>query len=60
MNLAIGDVVRLKSGGELMTVEKVDDQIVQCIWQRIHGEINRERFLLATLSKATVSVKTAA
>lgn len=30
--LKVGDVVRLKSGGDLMTVEKIDGELVGCVW----------------------------
>ena len=50
MGFAIGDVVRLKSGGVNMTVEKIDGQNVHCVWQR-EGETKRETFAAANLEK---------
>jgi uncharacterized protein YodC (DUF2158 family) len=32
MELQIGDVVKLKSGGPWMTVEKIEGDAVSCIW----------------------------
>jgi uncharacterized protein YodC (DUF2158 family) len=31
-NFEVGDVVKLKSGGERMTVEGVEDGYVHCVW----------------------------
>jgi uncharacterized protein YodC (DUF2158 family) len=50
MGFAIGDTVRLKSGGAIMTVEKIDGQNVHCVWQR-EGETKRETFAVAILEK---------
>jgi uncharacterized protein YodC (DUF2158 family) len=50
MGFAIGDTVRLKSGGAIMTVEKIDGLNVHCVWQR-EGETKREPFAAAILEK---------
>ena len=50
MGFAIGDTVRLKSGGAIMTVEKIDGLNVHCVWQR-EGETKRETFAAAILER---------
>jgi uncharacterized protein YodC (DUF2158 family) len=50
---AVGDVVQLKSGGELMTVEAVDDSDVSCVWME-GKKIERATLPAATLKKYTV------
>jgi uncharacterized protein YodC (DUF2158 family) len=46
----IGDVVQLKSGGYKMTVEKIFNSNVECVWFG-DGELNRGKFFKAILSK---------
>ena len=43
MDLKIGDVVELKSGGPAMTVESIENNRVWCAWF-INGETNRAVF----------------
>ena len=38
-----GDTVVLKSGGVIMTIEKVESQTVHCCWF-VNGEIKRAQF----------------
>ncbi|HEV3110067.1 MAG TPA: DUF2158 domain-containing protein [Candidatus Binataceae bacterium] len=47
----VGDVVKLKSGGPLMTIEEIDGDRAHCLWFK--GD-KRETgtFPLATLTKA--------
>lgn len=50
-----GSVVSLKSGGDLMTVEKIDGDKAICVWQHskptshAKPQFSRERFPLVTL-----------
>lgn len=47
---AVGDVVQLKSGGELMTVEKMDGDSITCVWSQ-NKKVERDTFVAATLDK---------
>jgi uncharacterized protein YodC (DUF2158 family) len=47
---APGDLVHLRSGGPLMTVEKVDGDQVICHWSTEFGELRSGSFRLADLS----------
>jgi uncharacterized protein YodC (DUF2158 family) len=42
MAIEPGDVVILKSGGQLMTVASVDEDNVECLWLGEEGELFRE------------------
>ena len=42
MTFEPGDVVALKSGGQPMTVAKVADEGIECIWIGEEGELFRE------------------
>lgn len=46
----VGDVVQLKSGGESMTVEGLDEQKVVCAWFE-DKHVNREAFAPEILKK---------
>jgi uncharacterized protein YodC (DUF2158 family) len=46
-----GDVVQLKSGGPLMTVQSVDADGVICIWFDEKKKLTNARFPEATLDK---------
>ncbi|MDO8071482.1 DUF2158 domain-containing protein [Janthinobacterium sp. SUN176] len=46
----VGDVVILRSGGELMTVEAVDGADIDCVWSQ-SKKVERSTFVAATLSK---------
>jgi len=46
-----GDVVHLKSGGPLMTVESVDDSGVNCTWFDEKKNLRNARFPQTTLEK---------
>lgn len=63
MEFAAGDVVRLRSGGPLMTVEKVgklaftEDEAVWCAWFEREGSrqvAKRETFPPVTLVKSSM------
>ena len=46
----VGDVVQLKSGGEAMTIEEIDDDDISCVW--FEGKrVQRATFVAATLKK---------
>jgi uncharacterized protein YodC (DUF2158 family) len=53
MTIKVGDTVRLRSGGPIMTVEALDvDEQVICTW--FEGTKKKhDRFALATLEPAT-------
>jgi len=63
MDFQPGETVRLKSGGPVMTVEKVDisamlGKAVWCCWfERVGSaqELKRETFPIATVEPATVA-----
>ena len=40
----IGDTVRLKSGGPLMTIEEVDDEVIICRWFNIENNLQNAQF----------------
>jgi uncharacterized protein YodC (DUF2158 family) len=49
---AVGDVVRLKSGGPKMTVNLVEDDVVSCVWfvdteELLHGDFDPLALCLA-------------
>ena len=54
MELKAGDVVALKSGGQLLTVAEVNDQNVECIWIGEAGELFRETLPAVTLELAHI------
>lgn len=48
MSFNTGDTVQLKSGGEVMTIEEIDDDSATCIWFD-NKKVERHIFLLITL-----------
>jgi uncharacterized protein YodC (DUF2158 family) len=46
-----GDLVRLRSGGPLMTVDAVKDDVVDCIWTDPNGQTDQATFLVKVLQK---------
>lgn len=47
----VGDIVKLKSGGEKMTIEEIDDDgYVSCVWFE-GSQPQRATFVAATLQK---------
>jgi uncharacterized protein YodC (DUF2158 family) len=46
----VGDVVILKSGGELMTVESVDGSNIGCVWSQ-GKKVERDTFIAPTIKK---------
>ena len=68
MEFAAGDVVRLKSGGPLMTVEQIgkhsmtQEDTVWCMWSEIVGRkqvVQRDTFPPAVLEKASAGTRSA-
>jgi uncharacterized protein YodC (DUF2158 family) len=53
MEFNVGDLVKLKSGGPLMTVSEVDGDEVTCVWfpQADYSELREADFADATLEK---------
>jgi len=60
MNFEPGDQVQLKSGGPIMTIERIgkdqktQEEVVFCIWFHNEGKrqvLNRDTFLPITISK---------
>ena len=48
----LGDVVQLHSRGFEMTVERIEDSTIHCVWLNQRGDICREAFGDWTLEKA--------
>jgi uncharacterized protein YodC (DUF2158 family) len=46
-----GDLVRLRSGGPLMTVDAPNGDKVDCLWTDLNGQINAESFPVYVLQK---------
>lgn len=49
MELKVGDIVMLKSGGQPLTVAEVKGDDVLCLWMGMEGDLFRETLPLATL-----------
>jgi uncharacterized protein YodC (DUF2158 family) len=49
IQLSIGDVVSFKSGGQGMTVEEVNLNMVGCVWLSRDGRVRRDTFPSACL-----------
>jgi len=54
MELKPGDIVILKSGGHPVTVAKVDDDAVECLWMGNDGDLFRETLPLVVLESAEI------
>ena len=50
MELKVGDTVRLKSGGPLMTIESIEDKKAFCNWFS-NDELKNGTFNIETLEK---------
>jgi len=48
MNFNAGDIVQLKFGDEIMTIEEIDDDSAICVWFD-NKKVERHTFLLITL-----------
>ncbi len=46
----VGDVVRLKSGGPLMTIESIKDEDLNCIWF-VNNEVRSNYFSKLIIEK---------
>jgi uncharacterized protein YodC (DUF2158 family) len=53
MELKVGDLVKLKSGGPVMTVVDVDEDEVTCVWfpSNDHRKLREADFETVTLEK---------
>lgn len=49
----VGDVVQLKSGGPQMTVERIWEEDVECVWFDDKRVIQRATFIKALVAKPT-------
>jgi uncharacterized protein YodC (DUF2158 family) len=58
--LKVSDLVRLKSGGPLMTVAAVDGDQISCIWFGSDHTPHRESFPEVLLTKVSSDVRAAA
>ena len=47
-----GDLVRLRSGGPLMTVEGIKGDQVDCFWTDPNGQMNAQSFPIYVLQKS--------
>jgi uncharacterized protein YodC (DUF2158 family) len=47
--LAIGNLVRLRSGGPLMTVKAIKGDQVDCFWTDWNGQVNADSFPIDVL-----------
>ena len=50
-SLQRGDLVRLRSGGPLMTVGSIKGNQVECFWTDLNGEPNADNFPVDVLQK---------
>lgn len=48
-NIAIGEIVQLKSGGSKMTVEMLEGPYATCIWHDADNRIQAAKILLTSL-----------
>jgi uncharacterized protein YodC (DUF2158 family) len=46
-----GDLVRLRSGGPLMTIERIEGDKVNCYWTDVNGQPNDGMFPISVLQK---------
>lgn len=49
--MRVGDTVRLKSGGVLMTIENIEGDEATCVWMDDKKEIRRENLPLIVLEE---------
>lgn len=45
MNMKIGDIVYLKSGGPTMIVKTINDDDVTCLWFNLNDELQKAKFI---------------
>lgn len=55
--LKIGDIVILNSGGPLMYVEEINDDIITCGWEDYNGMKTYDKFPSKCLTKNVLNVK---
>ena len=46
-----GDLVRLRSGGPLMTIERIEGDKASCYWTDVNGQPNDGMFPISVLQK---------
>ncbi|MBN4983893.1 DUF2158 domain-containing protein [Stenotrophomonas maltophilia] len=56
MEFKLGDKVKLKSGGPVMTVSSVSDKDVECQWFDPKGKLHKENFAAVVLTPYKVGV----
>ncbi|TDB32569.1 DUF2158 domain-containing protein [Stenotrophomonas sp. TEPEL] len=56
MEFKLGDKVKLKSGGPVMTVSSVSDKGVECQWFDPKGKLHKESFAAVVLTPYKVGV----
>ena len=49
----VGDIVRLKSGGPVMTVDSVDQGTARCVWMKDETPMERTFSIAALETKPT-------
>lgn len=49
VKVEVGDVVRLKSGGPMMTVRGVKDSVIDCVWFDTDNNYHVNKFNIRTL-----------
>lgn len=49
-----GDVVKMKMGGPLMTINEVEDEYVICVWFDTRHCLHTDEFLIDMLEKVNI------
>ena len=51
MTFQVGDVVKLKSGGEAMTIDEISDGEAYCVWFNHKKDVQRDSFSTHIIQK---------